>query len=233
LLGMLVTVPYLQRIPTLKEILASEHIEQPSYGLLGYPVLQAADILHVKADLVPVGKDQESHLELTREVARKFNKQYTDVFPEVKSLISELGTLPGIDGKAKMSKSLGNDIKLADTTEQVTQKVKKMYTDPNRIRPTDPGKVEGNPVFLYHDTFNTNVDEVADLKARYQAGTVGDVEVKEKLIAALERFLEPIRAARTTYSDEKILEILANGAQQVRPISEQTVLEAKQAMHLA
>lgn len=232
LLGMLTTVPYLQRIPTLKEILASEHIEQPSYGLLGYPVLQAADILHVKADLVPVGKDQESHLELTREVARKFNKQYTDVFPEVKSLISELGTLPGIDGKAKMSKSLGNDIKLADTTEAVTQKVKKMYTDPNRIRPTDPGTVEGNPVFLYHDAFNPDSEEVDDLKNRYRAGTVGDVEVKDKLVVALENFLTPLRERRAKYSDEQIFEILKSGADKVRPISEATTLEVKQAMRL-
>lgn len=233
LLGMLVTVPFLQRIPTLKEILAAEHIEQPSYGLLGYPVLQAADILHVKADLVPVGKDQESHLELTREVARKFNKQYVETFPETKSLISDFGTLPGIDGKAKMSKSLGNDIKLADSTEAVTQKVKKMYTDPSRVRPTDPGTVEGNPVFLYHDAFNPDAAEVTDLKERYRAGTVGDVEVKEKLIAALEAFLMPIREERAKYSNEKILEILESGAAKVQPISEATVLEVKRAIKLA
>lgn len=234
LFGMLTTVPFLERVPSLKDILASEHIEQPSYGLLGYPVLQAADILHVKADLVPVGKDQESHLELAREVARRFNRLYGSVFPETKPLISDLGTLPGLDGKAKMSKSLGNDIKLDDDSETIGRKIKKMYTDPSRIHPTDPGKVEGNPVFLYHDAFNDNVDEVADLKDRYAKGTVGDVEVKDKLIAALERFLKPMRARRAEFTNRPgyIDELFAAGATTVRPISEATVVEAKRAIGL-
>lgn len=234
LFGMLTTVPFLERVPSLKDILASEHIEQPSYGLLGYPVLQAADILHVKADLVPVGKDQESHLELAREVARRFNRLYGNVFPETKPLISDLGTLPGLDGKAKMSKSLGNDIKLDDDSETIGRKIKKMYTDPSRIHPTDPGKVEGNPVFLYHDAFNDNVDEVADLKDRYARGTVGDVEVKDKLVAALERFLEPMRARRAEFTNRPgyIDELFAAGATTVRPISEATVVEAKRAIGL-
>lgn len=234
LFGMIVTVPQLERVPTLKEILADEHIEQPSYGLLGYPVLQAADILHVKADLVPVGKDQESHIELTRDIARRFNHLYGAVLPETRPLVGDIPILPGIDGMRKMSKSLGNDIKLSDDPAAVRAKVMKMYTDPNRVRPTDPGTVEGNPVFLYHDAFNTNSAEVAELKERYRAGTVGDVEVKEKLVHALEDFLAPIRARRATYEAKEgmVDDILAAGAAKVRPISAATVAEVRAAMGL-
>src|SRR3990170_4730342 len=143
-------------------------------------VLQAADILIVRGEIVPVGKDQASHLEVTREIARRFNEQFATVFPEAQTLIGEVGTLPGIDGKAKMSKSLGNAVDLADDPEEVRRKVMSMYTDPTRIHPTDPGHVEGNPVFIYHDAFNPNTAEVAELKERYRKGTVGDVEVKRR-----------------------------------------------------
>lgn len=234
LFGMLVTVPQLERVPTLKDILADEHIAQPSYGLLGYPVLQAADILHVKADLVPVGKDQESHVELTREIARRFNQFYGTVFPETKALIGDVPTLPGIDGHKKMSKSLGNDIKLADDAATVRAKVMRMYTDPTRIHPTDPGRVEGNPVFLYHEAFNNNIGEVQDLKDRYVKGTVGDVEVKEQLVAALERFLAPIRERRAHFAGQKDLveDILKAGQAKVGPLSLATLEETKATMGL-
>ena len=142
LFSMLVTVPRLQRVPTLKEVMADQHIENPSAGLLTYPVLQAADILIVRADLVPVGKDQESHIELCREIARRFNLQYGVVFPEPEALIGEVATLVGTDGKAKMSKSLNNAIFLSDDEETVRKKVMGMYTDPTRIHATDPGHVE-------------------------------------------------------------------------------------------
>src|SRR5512136_734482 len=145
LFSMLTTVPRLERVPTLKEVMDAEHIEQPSYGLLGYPVLQAADILHVRANLVPVGKDQASHIEVTREVARRFNELYGEVFPEAQALIGEVPTLVGTDGKAKMSKSLDNAIYLADDEKTVQKKVMGMYTDPTRIHATDPGHVAGNP----------------------------------------------------------------------------------------
>jgi tryptophanyl-tRNA synthetase len=176
--GMLTTVPRLQRVPTLKEVMQDLHIEQPSYGLLGYPVLMAADILCVRADLVPVGKDQASHLEVTREIARRFNTLYGEVLPEPETLIGDVPTLVGIDGQAKMSKSLDNAIYLSDNARTVEEKVRRMYTDPNRVRADVPGRVEGNPVFIYHDAFNPNVDEVNDLKERYRQGKVGDVEVK-------------------------------------------------------
>lgn len=235
LFSMLATVPRLERVPSLKEIMDAEHIEQPSYGLLGYPVLQAADILHVRGDLVPVGKDQASHVELTREIARRFNYLYGDFFPEPDALIGEVPTLMGTDGSGKMSKSRGNAIMLADDAETVRQKVMNMYTDPKRIRADIPGTVEGNPVFQYHDAFNPNTDEVEELKTRYRAGKVGDVEVKKKLNAALQAFLEPVRERRAYYEARPHLvdEILAAGADKVRPISQETVERAREAMGVA
>jgi len=195
----LITVPRAQRVPTLKDVMHDLHIEQPSLGLLNYPVLQAADILMVRSHLVPVGKDQESHVEVTREIARDFNKIYSEVFPIPKALIGDGGTLVGTDGQAKMSKSIGNCIYLSDDEETVNKKVKGMYTDPTRLKPTDPGHVEGNPVFIYHDAFDDNKAEVADLKKRYLVGQVGDVEVKTKLSIAINKTLEPMRQRRAEY----------------------------------
>jgi tryptophanyl-tRNA synthetase len=234
LFSMLTTVPRLERVPSLKEVMDAEHIENPSYGLLGYPVLQAADILHVKANLVPVGRDQESHIELTRELARRFNFLYGEVFPEPQALIGEVPMLVGTDGKAKMSKSLDNAILLSDDAASVDQKVRNMYTDPTRVRADIPANPEGNPVFQYHDAFNPDKAEVEDLKDRYRKGKVGDVEVKKKLAKALNAFLEPIRERRAFYSARPgmVDEILAAGAAQVRPISQQTLDEAREAMGL-
>ena len=235
LFSMLTTVPRLDRVPTLKEVMDAEHIEQPSYGLLGYPVLQAADILHVRANLVPVGKDQASHLEVTCEIARRCNSLYGQVFPEPDTLIGDVPTLVGTDNRAKMSKSLGNAILLSDDAETVRQKVMNMYTDPTRVRADIPGNPEGNPVFQYHDAFNPNMAEVEDLKDRYRKGKVGDVEVKKKLNAALQNFLTPIRERRARYESKPQLvdEILAAGAARVRPISEETVCLAREAMGLS
>ena len=234
LFSMLTTVPRLDRVPTLKEVMDAENIEQATYGLLGYPVLQAADILHVKAHLVPVGKDQASHLEVTREIARRFNFLYGEIFPEPDTLIGDVPTLLGTDGKAKMSKSLGNAIMLSDDAKTVEQKVRGMYTDPTRIRADIPANPEGNPVFQYHDAVNPNKNEVEDLKARYRTGKVGDVEVKKKLAVALNNFLEPIRERRAYYAARPNLidEILAAGAAKVRPISQETVNAAREAMGL-
>jgi len=195
----LITVPRAQRVPTLKEVIRDLHLQQPSLGLLNYPALMAADILMVRANLVPVGKDQESHVEVTREIADTFNKTYGEVFPIPKALIGEGGTLVGTDGQAKMSKSIGNCIYLSDDEDTVNKKVKGMYTDPTRLKSTDPGHIDGNPVFIYHDAFNDNLDEVADLKKRYLAGQVGDVEVKTKLALAINKFLTPIRDRRAQF----------------------------------
>ncbi len=232
LFSMLVTVPRLERVPTLKDVMQDEHIEQPSLGLLGYPVLQAADILLVKAGLVPVGKDQESHVEVTREIARRFNTLYGEVFPEPQALIGDVPTLPGTDGNVKMGKSLGNAIYLADEPQIVEAKVMSMYTDPTRIHAHDPGHVEGNPVFVYHAAFNPDQAEVQELKARYAAGQVGDVEVKRKLASALNSFLEPIRQRRAEYAARPQLldDILAAGAGRARPIAQATLDDARAAM---
>jgi tryptophanyl-tRNA synthetase len=229
---MLVTVPRLQRVPTLKEVMKDLHIQQPSLGLLGYPVLQAADILIVRGEIVPVGKDQASHLEVTREIARRFNEQFGPVFPEPETLIGEVGTLPGIDGKAKMSKSLGNAIDLADDPEEVRRKVMSMYTDPTRIHPTDPGHVEGNPVFIYHDAFNPDTAEVAELKDRYRQGTVGDIEVKRRLVTALDGFLAPIRERRSRYSIADVDDIIVAGSTKARAIAQETIEMVRAAMKM-
>ncbi len=229
---MLVSVPRAQRIPSLKDVMRDLHIEKPSLGLLSYPILQAADILMVKASLVPVGKDQQSHVELSREIARDFNKLYGQVFPEPKDLIGQTGTLVGLDGQSKMSKSLDNCIYLSDDQETVNKKVRSMYTDPNRIKATDPGKVQGNPVFIYHDLFNDNKNEVADLKDRYQKGTVGDVEVKEKLALAINKFLDPIRTLRQQYEKQPQLidEIVKKGSVAAAAIAQETLNEVLKAM---
>jgi tryptophanyl-tRNA synthetase len=234
LFSMLVTVPRLERVPTLKDVMHDEHIEQPSMGLLGYPVLQAADILLVKADLVPVGKDQESHVEVTREIARRFNTLYGEVFPEPQALIGEVPTLPGTDGSAKMGKSLGNSIALADEPQIVEAKVMSMYTDSTRIHATDPGHIEGNPVFVYHNAFNPDKAEVEELEARYIEGQVGDVEVKRKLARALNAFLDPIRTRRAAYAARPQLldDILAAGAGRAQLIAQATLDEVRAAMGL-
>jgi len=234
LFSMLTTVPRLQRVPTLKEVVRDLQLETASYGLLGYPVLQAADILIVRGNLVPVGKDQSSHLEVTREIARRFNELYGETFPIPDTLIGDVPTLVGLDGKAKMSKSLGNAIMLSDTPDEVRQKVMGMYTDPTRLRATDPGHVEGNPVFQYHDAFNTDAAEVDDLKERYRAGRVGDVEVKRKLIAALETFLEPIRERRAAAEAQPGLveEIIVEGSRKTRVEADETTRLARDAMGL-
>lgn len=234
LFEMLVTVPRLQRIPSLKEMKNNANLGEMPLGLLGYPVLQSADILLPRAHLVPVGKDNEAHVELTREIARRFNNTYGEVFPVPEVLIGEVPTLVGTDGSAKMSKSLNNAILLSDDERTVEKKVRGMYTDPKRVSADVPGTVEGNPVFIYHDVFNPNRAEVEDLKDRYRAGKVGDVEVKDKLTQALNGFLDPIREkraaieAKTGYVDEVIYE----GTLEVRELGRQTVLAAKKAMGL-
>jgi tryptophanyl-tRNA synthetase len=231
---MLVSVPRLERLPSLKDMAKAQNLDAMPFGLLGYPVLQAADILLPRAHLVPVGKDNQSHVEISREIARRFNRLYGEVFPLPDSLIGEVPTLVGTDGKAKMSKSLDNAIFLADETEVVEQKVRKMYTDPKRIRSDIPGNVEGNPVFIYHDAFNSDKDEVADLKERYRAGKVGDVEVKDKLASALNAFLEPIRERRRSFAEKPGLleEILIEGTRRMRQEAKETMGQVREAMGL-
>lgn len=233
---MMVTVPRLSRLPSIKEMARNAHIdeEQLPFGLLGYPVLQAGDILLPRAHLVPVGKDNEAHVEITREIARRFNFLYGEVFPEPDVLVPEVGSLPGTDGQGKMSKSAGNAIFLSDDAKTVEQKVRGMYTDPNRVRADIPGRVEGNPVFAYHDAFNPDIDEVNDLKERYRRGTVGDVEVKKKLAVAVNNFLDPMRERRVEYENrpELVDEIVMAGNTRTRAVAQQTISLVEAAMGL-
>lgn len=230
ILGMLTPVSMLERQPALKEKLEQGY--SLTYGLLGYPVLMAADILGPRANLVPVGKDQKAHVEFARDIAQKFNAMFGDTLTLPEPFIGEAGTLVGIDGKQKMSKSLGNAIYLLENKTSVREKVMRMYTDPTRIHPTDPGHIEGNPVFTYHDCFNANKKEVADLKARYQAGTVSDIEVKQKLARALIAFLEPIAERYETIKNKHDLihDILATGDKKAAAIFQDTLDVVKAAM---
>lgn len=234
LFEMLISVPRLQRIPSLKDMAKSADLTEMPFGLLGYPVLQTADILLPRAHLVPVGKDNEAHVELSREIARRFNNFYDDVFPVPDVMVGEVPTLVGTDGNTKMSKSLNNAILLSDDAKTVDKKVYGMYTDPNRVRADVPGRVEGNPVFEYHDIFNPNRDEVADLKDRYRKGKVGDVEVKQKLSAAINAFLEPIRDKRTAFAARSgfVDQVIYEGTGRMRDEARATLIAAKKAMGL-
>lgn len=231
---MLISLNRLTGLPSLKEMARNAHIDDESvpFGLVGYPVLQAADILMPRANCVPVGKDNEAHVEISRLIARRFNQLYGELFPIPQFIPGQVGSLIGLDGEGKMSKSAGNAILLSDDAATVAKKVRGMYTDPNRIHADSPGTVEGNPVFIYHDAFNPNREEIDDLKSRYREGRVGDVEVKEKLTAAINRFLDPIRERREAFAADKGLveQILYEGTQKMQAIGEETVKEMRSAM---
>ncbi|HEX2310282.1 MAG TPA: tryptophan--tRNA ligase [Vicinamibacterales bacterium] len=235
LLSMIIPIPWLQRVPTYKE-----QIEQlsdrdlSSVGFLSYPLLQTADVIVHNARYVPVGDDQVPHLELSREIVRRFHNLYGEVFVEPQPLLTPVPRLPGLDNR-KMSKSYQNAIDLSDDAETVAKKVRMMYTDPKRIRADIPGTVEGNPVFIYHDAFNSDRAEVEDLKARYREGRVGDVEVKTKLGRALNAMLEPMRQrraevlARPGYLDE----VLFEGSRRARAHAAETMERVREAMKIA
>lgn len=248
----LVTMARLERNPTVKEEIKQRGFSQSlPLGFFMYPVSQAADIAVVRAHLVPVGQDQLPHVEQTREIVRRFNQLYpstlrspsgqagsgqVSIFPEPEGLVGEVKRLVGTDGGAKMSKNLGNVIYLSDDPSMVKDKVMKMYTDPSRLRPTDPGHVEGNPVFEYHRAFNSDQKEVDDLAARYVKGQVGDVEVKEKLVKALNEFLEPIRQRRSeieTLGKSHLEEILFEGTKKTRKVTAETLKMVKEAMKIS
>ena len=233
---MLVTLPRVARLPSIKDMAQAARIDDEAvpFGLVGYPVLQAADILLPRAHLVPVGKDNEAHVEVTREIARRFNRLYGEVFPIPQVLVGDVPTLVGIDGQAKMSKSLDNAIFLSDDAGTVDAKVRRMYTDPKRIRADVPGAVEGNPVFIYHDAFNPDVEEVNDLKNRYRKGQVGDVEVKNKLARALNNFLDPIRERRARYASQPNLvkDVLVEGTRRMQQEAQETMARVHAAMGL-
>lgn len=235
ILSMFCAVPRSERIPTLKEKIQDMGVgENYSVGLLGYPILMAADILMFKATKVPIGEDQLSHVELTRELARRFNYLYGDYFQEPDPVVSQTSRLVGTDGNRKMSKSLDNCIFISDDPKSVQKKVMGMFTDPKRIRADIPGTVEGNPVFIYHDAFNVDTDEVEDLKKRYREGKVGDVEVKKKLSEAINKTLEPYIERRKTYETkpEQVREILYEGTRKANQIAKQNMEEIIEKMGL-
>lgn len=230
LLGNLVTVTRLERNPTYKEQVNQLNLT-PSAGLLNYPVLQAADILIYRADTVPVGEDQLPHLELAREIARRFNQTYTPLFPEPEALLSATPRLPGTDNRT-MHTSYGNAIFLKDSPEETTRKVMGMYTDPTRLRASDPGHVEGNPVFDYLDVFNPDTAEVEDLKIRYRAGQVGDVAVKQRLAEVMNTALAPLRERRAELASRQseIVDVLREGSQRAYPLVQATLEEVQNRM---
>ncbi len=234
LLQMVVPIPWLERVPTYKE--QQEQLSEKdlsTLGFLGYPLLQTADIAIYDGRFVPVGEDQVPHLELSREAIRRFSQFYGEVLVEPQPLLTPVPRLPGLDNR-KMSKSYGNTIDLTDDAEAVRKKVRQMYTDPKRVRADTPGTVEGNPVFMYHDAFNPDTAEVDDLKARYRAGTVGDVEVKTKLAVAVNAMLEPMRERRREIVSrpDRIREIALEGSRTARAIAQVTMERVRDAVKL-
>ena len=235
LLSMVVPVPWLERVPTYKEQQETlKDKDLSSIGFLGYPLLQTADVSMYDARFVPVGEDQVAHLELAREVVRRFNNNFGNALVEPQPLLTTFARLPGLDGDKKMSKSLGNTIHLSDTADEVKKKVMRMYTDPKRVRADVPGTVEGNPVFTYHDAFNPDTAEVADLKARYRAGKVGDVEVKTKLAVALNAHLDPIRERRAAVlaTPDRLKAILFEGSRRARVVAGETMERVREAVKI-
>ena len=235
LMSMVVPIPWLERVPTYKEqITQLAEKDLSTLGFLGYPLLQGADVVMYKADRVPVGEDQVAHLELVREVVRRFHGFYGQLFPEPQPLLTRHPRLPGLDNR-KMSKSYNNTIDLSDDADAVRKKVMRMYTDPKRIRADIPGTVEGNPVFVYHDAFNPDVAEVEDLKTRYRAGTVGDVEVKQQLVRALNDVLDPMRERRAEVLAQpaRVRDILMDGSSRARAIAQETMKQVRDALKLS
>jgi len=231
----LVTLARLKRNPTVKDEMKQKNYgEDVPAGFLAYPVSQAADILAFKANTVPVGEDQLPVLEQANEILHKFNTVYGNVFQKITPVVAENARLVGIDGGAKMSKSLGNAIYLSDSPEEIEKKVMSMYTDPGHVHVNDPGKVEGNVVFSYLDIFDTKKEEVAELKAAYTKGGLGDVVIKKRLIGVLEEVIAPIRERREDLAKDpkKIMQILKDGTERAREISVKTMQEVREAIKI-
>lgn len=229
----LVTVAKLERNPTVKdEIKQKSFGRQVPVGFFVYPISQAADILSVKADLVPVGADQLPMIEQTNEVGQRFNRLYKPVFKKVSALVGEYPRLVGTDGKNKMSKSLDNCIYLSDSKKEIERRVMQMYTDPGHVRVNDPGRVKGNTVFTYLDAFDPNKKQVAALKKQYQKGGLGDVVLKKRLIDVLENLVSPMREKRKRLDKKVVSKILLQGTKKARERAIQTMKEVKRAMKI-
>ena len=234
LFSMLVTTSRLERNPTLKEQVRDLQIDNMSYGHLGYPVLQAADILLYKGEVVPVGEDQLPHIEITREIARRFNTQYAPdqpVFPEPEGKLTKFARLPGLDGR-RMSKSIGNTILLSDSPEEITRKMRTAVTDPQKIRKGDPGRPDICLVFAYHNKFNP--EEVPEIRTGCESGALGCVECKQRCAERIAATLAPHRDRRAHYENhpEEVRGILRDGEARARGVAEQTMKEVHEAMHV-
>ncbi|MBN1300250.1 MAG: tryptophan--tRNA ligase [Melioribacteraceae bacterium] len=232
LFSMLITKARLERNPTLKEQIRDLNIDNIIFGHLGYPVLQSADILLYKGNAVPVGEDQVPHVEITREIARKFNNQYGEVFPEPEPLLTKFARLPGLDGDAKMSKSLNNTILLSDKPDIVQQKLRKAVTDPLKVRKNDPGRPEVCLVFTYHNRFNPG--EVKEIEAGCRSGELGCVECKTKCTKMINEFLEPIIDRRMKLENDlsKVKDILVDGEKRAKDVAVSTMDDVHKAMKM-
>jgi len=230
--SMLATVNRLERNPTVKDQIRDLHIENVSYGHLGYPVLQAADILLYKGDLVPVGEDQVPHIEITREIARKFNNQYGEVFPEPEPKLTAFARLPGLDGDAKMSKSLGNTILLSDDAETIKTKLRKAVTDPLKVRKNDPGRPEVCLVFSYHKKFSPS--EILEIETGCRSGALGCVDCKLKCTSNISSFIAPILEKRKYYEEhlDEVKDILTDGENRAQKVAKITIQEVRDKMKL-
>ena len=230
--SMLITVNRLERNPTVKEQARDLKIDTVIFGHLGYPVLQAADILLYKGNYVPVGEDQVPHVEISREIARKFNNQYGEIFPEPEPLLTKFARLPGIDGNAKMSKSLGNTILLSDDPDTIKAKMKKAVTDPQKIRKGDPGNPEICLVFAYHKKFNA--EEVPEIEAGCRSGALGCFDCKMNCSSKISEFFEPFREKRRYYEEhpDEVIDILKDGETRGKEIAHQTMQEVHEKMKL-
>ncbi|MYM25854.1 tryptophan--tRNA ligase [Duganella sp. FT135W] len=233
----MVTVARLERNPTVKTEIALRGFERDiPAGFLTYPASQAADISAFKATLVPVGEDQIPMIEQTNEIVRRFNRIVDkEILVECKALVPDIGRLPGIDGKAKMSKSLGNTINLGASAAEITAAVKKVYTDPLHLRVEDPGHLEGNVAFIYLDAFDPEKDKLEEMKAHYVRGGLGDSIVKKRLEVVLQEMLAPIRARREELAQDKgyIMQMLKEGTMQAREVAAKTADEVKAALGLS
>ncbi len=230
--GMLITVNRLERNPTLKDQVRDLNIENLTFGHLGYPVLQAADILMYKGEAVPVGEDQVPHVEITREIARKFNNEYGMVFPEPAPLLTQFARLQGLDGSTKMSKSLGNTILLSDDPETIKSKLRKAVTDPNKIRKNDPGNPDICLVFSYHKKFNK--EEIPEIDAGCRSGALGCVDCKMNCASKISAFLEPVREKRNYYEKniDLVKDILMDGERRAGITSEETMKQVRKNMKM-
>ena len=230
--SMLITTARLERNPTLKDQIRDLNIESIMFGYLGYPVLQAADILLYKGNVVPVGEDQVPHVEITREIARKFNQQFGEVFPEPDPKLTKFARLVGLDGDAKMSKSLGNTILLSDSKDEIQQKLRKAVTDPQKMRKGDPGRPEVCLVFSYHKKFNP--EEVPEIETNCKSGALGCVDCKLKCTLSINKYLEPIREKRLYYENRKdeVLAIIIDGETRARKTAQETMRQVREAMKL-